>query len=323
MLAPVTEANFGERDLIDLNLAAARFYPAFVEELESATGADVGFIACGTVAAATDRDELEQLHRLHSLQQQLGLEARMLSASEARSLEPALSRRVMGGIHAPLDHQISPRALCDALARAFTGELCVGAPVARVTASGERVTGVETTKGERIAAGQVVIAAGHASAGISGLPPVPLRPVKGQILRLRGPRLVSRVVRTPEVYAVPRADGRLVVGATVEELGEDRSVTAGGVLELLRRAYDVLPGVTELELVEASAGLRPTAPDNGPLVGPGQLEGLIWATGHWRNGILQAPVTGQSVAALLAGDEPLQQFEPFSPLRFDRHEVAV
>jgi glycine oxidase len=143
--------------------------------------------------------------------------------------------------------------------------------------------------------------------------------VTGQILRLRsreGAPLPARVIRTPEVYAVPREDGRLVVGATVEEQGFDVSVTAGGVLELLRRAYEALPGIAELELLEARAGLRPAAPDNGPVVGESPVAGLVWATGHWRNGILLAPITGEAVAALLTGAATAPELAPFSPRRF-------
>ncbi len=331
MLAPVTEADFGERELVELNLVAARFYPAFVEQLEEATGLSVDYRGCGTLAVATDRDQLEQLERLHRLQVDLGLQAEMLSASHVRSLEPALSRRATGGILAPLDHRISPRALIAALRKALIeagGILREGHRVTRLLADREFVAGVELVGGERIGAAKVALAAGHSSGAIEGLPsPVPpLRPVKGQIVRLRGSAeapLISRVIRTPEVYAVPRSDGRLVVGATVEEMGEDRRVTVGGVLELLRRAYDMLPGITELELVEAVAGLRPTAADNRPVVGAGALEGLIWATGHWRNGILLAAVTGQSIVASLIGEDPLPQFKPFSPGRFAVQEASV
>jgi glycine oxidase len=132
-----------------------------------------------------------------------------------------------------------------------------------------------------------------------------VRPVKGQILTLAGPvarPLCERPVVTDRIYLVPRADGRLIVGATVEEQGFDDRITAGGVYELLREAYRALPDIAELELVEASAGLRPTTPDNMPLIGGGAIDGLVLATGHFRNGILLAPLTGERVAALLAGD---------------------
>ena len=182
---------------------------------------------------------------------------------------------------------------------------------------------MELESGEWLEAAAVVIAAGAESGRVGGLPAWgarAVRPVKGQILRLRARPPVklpaTRVIRTPEVYAVPRADGRLVVGATMEDRGFDRSVTAGGVLELLRRVYEVLPGTAELELVAASAGLRPGTPDNGPLVGEGGPSGLYWATGHWRNGILLAPLTADAIVDMMAGGDPPQELSPFSPYRF-------
>jgi glycine oxidase len=321
MLAPVSEAAFGEEELLALNLAAAAGYERFVAEL----GCDVGYRACGTLAVALDRDEAEVLQRQHRFHRSLDLESQWLRGSECRKIEPGLSPRVVGGFRTTVDHQVDPRALSSALALAFSdagGELRSSDPVASLAVRAGRVAGVELESGQEIAAGNVVVACGWRSGEIAGLPAsarVPVRPVKGQILRLRerrGSPIASRVVRTPEVYLVPREQGELVVGATVEERGADDSVTAGGVLELLRWAYEVLPGVTELELVETAAGLRPCAPDNKPIVGHGALPGLLWATAHWRNGILLAPVTADAVAALLAGEDMPAELEPFAPDRF-------
>ena len=332
MLAPVTEADFGERDLIELNLAGARRWPAFARELETASGTAPGYLQTGTLTVAVDRDDAEILHRMHELQRELLLDAEWLTGRACRRLEPGLAPGVAGGIHAPGDHQVSPRALAAGLARALVtagGELRRGARVTGFDTGPEGVEGVLLEDGARLAARAVVVAAG-AESGRLQLPEaarVPVRPVKGQILRLQArataPLPAARVVRTPDVYAVPRTDGRLVVGATVEEQGFDVSVTAGGVLELLRRAYDVLPGISELELVEARAGLRPVAPDNGPIVGESAVPGLIWATGHWRNGILLAPLTGDAVAALLTGEEPPAELAPFSPRRFAARTAQV
>jgi glycine oxidase len=324
MLAPVTEADFGEEALIELNLASARRYPEFIAELEAESGHATGFRQTGALNVAVDRDQAEELRRLHELQRELGLEARWLSAGECRALEPALATRVTGGIDAPRDHQVSPHLLAGALRAALERAGGSVRPFARarsVAVEGGRVSGVELQSGEMIAASAVVVAAG-AYAGELELPSgagVPVRPVKGQILRLRGDRaapLISRIVRTPEVYAVPRADGRVVVGATVEEQGFDAAVTAGGVLELLRAAYEVLPGITELELVQASAGHRPATPDNEPVMGEGAVPGLVWATGHWRNGVLLAPLTADAIAALLDGEAPAPELRPFTPDRF-------
>jgi glycine oxidase len=233
---------------------------------------------------------------------------------------------VPGGVLAPHDHQADPAAVTAALAAAAQSagaDLLEGTGVS-VTTDGDRVTGVRLEDGRTIAADAVVLAAGCWSRGVGGLPEEalpPVRPVKGQILQLRtreraAAPLVQRIVRTPRCYVVDRGDGRVVVGATVEERGFDTSVTADGVYRLLEAAWEVLPDVGELELVEARAGLRPGTPDNGPVVGWGAMDGLLLATGHYRNGVLLAPITGTAVAALLAGDDPPAEIAPFDPERF-------
>ena len=332
MLASVTEADFGEPDLIELNVAAARGWPPFAADLEAAAGAGIGYRETGTLTVAVDRDEADVLRRLHELQAELGLDAQWLTGSACRRLEPGLSPRVTAGILAPGDHQVSPRALIAALVTAVGragGELRHGVPVRGLDCGEHGVDAVVLEDGTRLPARAVVLAAGAESAGLEvpDAARISVRPVKGQILRLRAgaaaPLPATRVIRTPEVYAVPRGDGRLVVGATMEERGFDTSVTAGGVLELLRRAYEALPGIAELELVEARAGLRPAATDNGPVIGPSAVPGLVWATGHWRHGILLAPITGEAVAAALAGEEPPARTLPFSPARFARAAAEV
>ncbi len=333
MLAPVTEADFGEQSLVAVNLASLRRWPTFAADLRAASGVDCGFRECGALTVAVDRDEDQQLRRMHAYQRSLGLDSQWLSGRECRRLEPGLAPRIAGGILAVRDHQVSPRPLARALAAALEaagGELRSGARVARLVAQGDGVT-VELAGGESLPAEVVVVAAGAESGAIEGVPDharVPVRPVKGQVLRLRARASASmparRMIRTPEVYCVPRDDGELVVGATVEERGWDRTVTAGGVLELLRRAYEALPGVAELELMETAAGLRPGTPDNGPIVGRGAIPGLWWATGHWRNGILLAPLTAEAILAMLVGEEPPAELAPFGPERFaaTRAEVA-
>ena len=325
MLAPVTEAAFGEEQLLALNLESARAYPGFVAELESEAQMETDYRPSGTLTVALDRDDAELLRRLHRFQLSLGLESQWLRPSECRRLEPSLAPRLAGGMRTEVDHQVDPRRLAAALGAALEragGTLLANAPVLRLTTAEGAVTGVELNGGERLEADRVVVAAGWRSGELAGLPErarVPVRPVKGQILRLRatpGAALPRRVVRTPEVYLVPRAGGEVVVGATVEELGPDVRVTAGGVLDLLRAAYRAVPAVAELELVETLAGLRPASPDNRPVVGRGALDGLIWATGHWRNGVLLAPTTARAVAGLLAGEELPGHMAPFAPDRF-------
>jgi glycine oxidase len=295
MLAPVTEAEFGEEALLRLNLAGAELWPAFAAELAERSGIDTGFRASGALVVAADRDDAEELRRLHSFQRSLGLDAAWLSGRECRRLEPRLSPRVPGGVLAEQDHQVEPRAVVRALRSALEG------------AGGELRCGVEVGDPHALDAEHVVLAAGCWSGA-------PVRPVKGQILRLRGEPLAQRLVRTPRCYVVSRPDGEVVVGATVEERGFDTTVTADGVFRLLEAAHEVLPDVAELEFVEAAARLRPGTPDNAPLIG--EHEGVIWATGHHRNGVLLAPVTAAAVAAMAAGEEPPPAVEPFGAGRF-------
>jgi glycine oxidase len=312
MLAPIGELSFGERRLLELTLEAAARYPDFVAELEEASGESTRYERCGALHLALDRDEAEELRRRHGLQQSLGLDADWLTASSCRDLEPGLAPSIVAGVHAPGEGAVDPRALCAALLAALEregAEVRNDAAVCEALIEGKRIRGVRTEAGEEVLAERVVLANGAWAGESDWLPPdarPEVRPVKGQILTLRGPAadpVCERIVASDRVYVVPRGDGRLLVGATVEERGFDTTVTAGGVLELLREAYRLLPEVAELELTEASAGLRPGTPDNLPLVGPGEFEGLVLATGHYRNGILLAPLTAERVAQLLVGAE--------------------
>jgi glycine oxidase len=329
MLAPVSEAHFGEERLLALNLASAELYPRFVAELEAVSGVAVGLDTSGTLAVARDADERAELDRLHAFQLELGLAAQRLTRRECRALEPSLASGIRGGLLVAGDHSVdSPellRALLGACERA--GVTLRRRRARAIVASRDRVVGVELSDGELVSCDRVVLAAGCWSGDIAmpraARPPV--RPVKGQILELRVPSggaLLARTVRSTEVYVVPRGDGRVIVGATVEERGFDDVVTAGGVFELLRAAYELVPGITELELVRAGAGLRPGSPDNAPLLGPTAVEGLVAATGHFRNGILLVPITAERVAALLMTGEPDELIAPFTPARFEAVGVA-
>jgi glycine oxidase len=346
MLAPVTEVHYGEQALLRLNLAAADRWPAFAAELEAAAGAPIGYRRCGTLTVARDADDNAALEDLYQFQLRCGLEVERLRSRDCRRLEPGLAPSVRGGVLAPGDHQVDNRAMAGALATACerAGVRLLAGKVAELAVDGDRVTGVVLADGAapapggaaaaawqavagggRLAAGTVVLAAGCWSRDLGGLaaellPPV--RPVKGQLLHLRGPAgdpLCRRNVRGLEVYVVPRADGRVVVGATVEEQGFDARVTAGAVHDLLRAAFELLPDAAELELVETVAGLRPGSPDNAPLLGPAGVDGLVVATGHYRNGILLAPVTADAVAELLATGRVPAAIAPFRP---DRHAAA-
>ena len=348
MLAPVTEVHYGEGPLLALNLDAAGRWPSFAAEVEEASGRPVGYTPWGTLAVARDADDNAALEDLYQFQLRNGLDVQRLRSRECRQLEPGLAPSIRGGVLAAGDHQVDNRALVQALLVACerAGVRMVAGRVAELATQGDRVTGVVLGGGETagggsggpdggapaagatLSAGTVVLAAGCWSGGLGGLaaealPPV--RPVKGQLLYLRGPAdqpLCSRNVRGLEVYVVPRGDGRVVVGATVEEQGFDTRVTAGAVHDLLRAAMELLPDAAELELVETVVGLRPGSPDNAPMLGPAGPEGLVVATGHYRNGILLTPVTADAIAELLASGQVPELIAPFGPGRFAGHAPA-
>jgi len=330
MLAPVTELQYGEEALLRLGIASNQRYAAFAAELAEATGLDLGYRACGTLAVALDADDRAELRELHAFQQRLGLDAQWLTGRECRRLEPMLAPSVRGGLLVSGDHQVDGRRLGTALvaACAAAGVELYRSRAAELTVRAGRATGVRVEDGTLLTAGQTVLAAGSWSGELPGVPEqarLPVRPVKGQILRLRmeshfGEPFLSRnvraLVRGGHLYLVPRANGELVVGATTEEQGFDTTVTAGGVWELLRDAHELVPGITELPLLESGAGLRPGTPDNAPLLGPTALPGLVAATGHHRNGVLLTPVTADALAEYLTTGELPSVAAPFTPARF-------
>lgn len=327
MLAPVTEVHPGEDALLALNLAANERYPSFVAELERAAAMEVGYRPCGTLVVARDADEKAELDELLALQRDLGLPSEPLTAAECRELEPGLTPRTRGGILVPGDHQVDNRAAVRALLEACrrTGVGLARGTVVEVRSEGGEVRGVDLSDGTPLRARAVVLCAGCWTGSIAGVPDgaVPVRPVKGQLLHLRAPEppIASRSIRGGGVHAtyiVPRADGRVVVGATVEEQGYDERVTVDAVLTLLREASEILPGIAEAELTEATVGLRPGSPDNAPLLGPTSLEGLFVATGHYRNGILLIPVTADAIVELITTGTVPELIAPFSPERFSK-----
>jgi glycine oxidase len=337
MLTPVAEAAYAERELFGLGRASLDRYPAFTAELTGLTGLRTGFAPTGTLQVAYDGDDLAMLVEQHRLQESFGRAATRLSARECRAAEPMLNPVVRGGLLAAGDGSVDPRLLATALLAAAeqAGVRLVRQRAAELIITAGTAAGAVLADGSAVRARWVVLAAGWQSAVLGGLPPgtaPPVRPVKGQILRLRArpgadPALLTRtvrgLVRGSSVYLVPRADGEIVVGATQEELGTDTTVTAGGVWELLRDARLLVPGITELELAEAMAGLRPGTPDNAPVLGPAALPGLVLATGHFRGGVLLAPVTAEVIAEYLASERLPELALPFTAARFrDEHEGA-
>jgi glycine oxidase len=332
MLAPVSESLFGEEALLRLNLLAVARFPAFVAELEEVTGHAVGLRREGTLAVAYDPDDHAALMRLTAFRRSVGLDAEELDGPACRKLEPFLAPEVRGGVLFAGDWSVDNRRYAAALRQAMqaAGVRIVRDRVAGVRARDGRACGVRLAGGggaSTVDCAAVVIAAGWWSGAIAGLPEAvraAVRPVKGQLLRLRLPagmppvicHTVRATVRGTDVYVVPRADGEMIVGATCEERGPDRTLTAGAVHDLLHDAMSVLPVISELTLAETCVGLRPGTLDNGPIVGATGLDGLLVATGHYRNGILLSPATADAAVACLAGRPPAPQWAPFSPQRF-------
>jgi glycine oxidase len=314
MLAPASEAQFGEDALAGLGLRSAERFAAFCAEL-----GDTGLRRHGTLAVARDGDEAEALERMLAFRRGLGLAVERLRPSQARRLEPALAPTVRLALDVPGDTSVDPRRLVAALrvACARAGVTLLAGEVTGLLHDGERAAGLRLADGRTVGAGQVLLATGARAVSDE----VPVRPVRGQVLRLRDPRgpgLVERTIRGTDAYLVPRDDGRYVLGATMEERGHGLAPTAGGAYELLRDMSEIVPGVLELELEEIRVGLRPATPDNLPAIGPGATPGLVWATGHFRNGILLTPLTADLAAAALAG-EPLPEWAACAdPRRFAR-----
>ncbi len=313
MLAAGLEAEPGEERLLALNLEGQRLWPAFRDQLEAASGVGVGYRDEGTLAVALTRDDVERLRFAFDFQRRCGIELEWLSVVEARRLEPHLRPGLGAAVLSPHDHQVDSRRLVLALKQALIaagGVLREHAEVRTVDVAGGRACGV-IVGDERCAADVVVLAGGAWSAGLDGLPAAvrpPVRPVKGQMLALRmDPEqpLLRHVLWAPKGYLVPKADGRLIVGGTVEERGFDPDLTAGGVLALLEAAWRALPTIEELPIDELWTGFRPTSRDDAPILGPTPVDGLFVATGHHRNGILLTPLTALAVSeAVLCGRVP-------------------
>lgn len=330
MLAPQLEAfhkqqpGGGELDeLFDLMLLSRNLYPGFGGALLEATGIDIELLPVGTVRPAESeeqaRAQAEDARRLNAR----GGDARVLAPDDLRAFFPALAGAGYGGLHLQGDHQVQPPRVVQAMAAAILalgGEILEGVAVTGFLRTGSRITGVATSRGN-LAAGTVVLATGSWSAEVGRLAGLhlPVFPVKGQLLAVQAPAWARRpVLYAHNFYAVAKRDGRIILGATEEpEAGFDRRPTLGAVVTIGAAVRQLAPQLAEVPLVAHWASLRPGTPDKKPMLGwaPG-VQGLIVATGHFRNGVLLTPVTGQIVAALAAGKEPPVDLDPFSPARF-------
>lgn len=334
MLAPISESAHEEPERTELALDSWRRYPEFIRRLEEETGHDCRYRRDGTLWVAVNRDDAEELARLESILREKAFSPRRLAPGELRDIEPHLSPRVTAGLSLPEDHHVDPRRLAAALEAAVVsrgGEIRCGAEVREIeTRDGalSAVAGIEGAPGEerpfRLDCDAAVLAAGAwATTGIrSPLDHLGVRPVKGQMVRLRGPALLRRVVRTPEVYFVPRDDGELLVGTTMEEQGFQDRPTAGAVLDILRHAWQALPGIYDLAVAELAAGFRPAVRDHFPVIGPCEARGVFAAVGHFRGGILLAPATAHYLADAMTGGGIAPVVRPFLPGRLAR-DAAV
>ena len=329
MLTPLAEVRFEEEGLLRFGLEGLRRFPEFVAELESDIGRDTGYRPDGVLLVGITRDDVEYLRFRHAYQRDLGLPVEWLSGAQAREREPHLAAQISAAVWCPEDHQVDNRLFIDALKLGFQkagGTLRESTPVESIEIQGERVRGVRVHN-EVHSAATVVLAAGCWSRLIPGLPGAvqpPVRPVRGQILRLKMTadlRLdtmvwYSRVSTSAVAYLVPKDNGHLVVGATSEEMGYETCLTAGGLFELLRTAYEAVPGIYDLPIVETTAGLRPGSRDDAPILGKTPVEGLVMATGHYRKGILLAPITAYAIAELIFTGQTPDAIRPFGIDRF-------
>jgi glycine oxidase len=325
MLAACCEAEPGEEALVALGRESQKRWPAFADELLRVSGIDVELRGEGTLVLALTADDQATIAHHLEFQRRLGLPLEWLSAAATRAREPRLAGKIAGALFSPEDHQVDNRKLAQALhiaAEAAGAEIREHCPVKEIIVQGGQARGVVLEDGTTVTADIVVLAAGAWSRTIGGLPPdrrPPVRPVKGQMLALRmdaAAPLLSHVLWAPGVYLVPRRDGRLIVGGTVEEKGFDDTITAGGLLTLLEAAWRAVPAVEELPVDEIWVGHRPGSRDDAPILGPGPLDGLFYATGHHRNGILLAPVTADAMARLILEDVVDPAIEPFGLERF-------
>ncbi len=327
MLAPNAEVGFEEIDFLKFGEKSLALYPEFLAELKEDSAIAVPLDACGTLMIALDRDDSEYLKRLYDFRKSLKLPAEWLSGTNARDLEPMLSPKVVSGLWLMNDAQIDNRLLVTALKQAFLNK--GGTLVEQCKAQSIEVSArILKTELGAIQFSRLILAMGCWSRHLDGIPDEylpPVRPVKGQILTLQMSQslALSKVVRSPRVYLAPKHDGRLVVGATTEERGFDESITAGGVLDLLQDAYEATPAIYEMTLQEVRVGLRPASRDNEPILGESPYPNIFYATGHYRHGILLAPVTAFEMSNYLLNAVFSDEAKPFVASRFFHHEPLI
>lgn len=323
MLAASAEVGFEEFELYSLCRESLRRWPEFARELEADSGVQVDYRAHGTLIVAEDRDAAAALQRGFDFQKEHDYPVEWLTKAETLDLEPFLSPRIIASVRASEDHAVDNRMVLKGLREAVLklgGTIHEHALVEHVDLSGESVT-VRLAGGRLFEGSKVVLAAGAWSRRITGLPESfvpPVRPVKGQILEMKmeAPFSLNHVIRGRGAYLVPRTDGRLIVGATSEEMGFDKRLTAGGVYKILEGAWELMPGIYDLELSGLDVGLRPGSRDHQPIVGYCNDRRVFIATGHYRHGVILSAVTALEASESLASDTDSTVLDFFSPNRF-------
>src|SRR5712671_8209747 len=319
ILSPAPE-NPATIPLVPLGKASMALYPDFVFRVEEISGQDVGFRAKGTLEALFSRDAARELSTHVALYHGWGLQAEAISAEDARELEPALSPELEAAVLRPDEASVDNRSLTHAVleaARKSGVEIYARREVQGIWREKQRCAGL-LLKNEKVSAAWTIIAAGSFCANIAGVHTyAPVRPAKGQMISLRaGQTKIERVLWSDKIYLVPRNDGRILAGATVEYVGFDKNVTAGGLEKILAGAVELAPGLAHAHVDETWAGLRPDSPDHLPILGPTDIDGLLIATGHFRSGILLTPITAQLIREWITRQSVSIDWDRFSPLRF-------
>lgn len=329
MLAPQAEMGFEEIELFNLCRKSLDIYPQFLEELYEDSGIKLEVERCGTLLVGFDRDDTERLRRLYDFREKVGLPVDWLTGSEAREMEPLLSPKCSSALWIKDDAQVDNRKLLGALKNAFVnrgGELYDNHKVEAINIENGKVLGVHV-HGIDIENEAVILSAGCWSKKVNGidenfLPPV--RPVKGQIISLTANDecRLKHTVRAPDVYLVPKKDGRLIVGASNEEMGFNTAPTAGEIFRMLERAWEAVPSIYDLPIQSIDVGLRPGSRDHQPIIGDSEIEGLYFATGHYRNGILLAPITAYELSDWIVSGNKSPALSPFQISRFYQQTVT-
>ena len=319
ILSPAPESS-AMISLVGLGKASMAIYPEFVSMVEELSCQSAAYRPKGTLQALFTRDAREELSTVIALHQGLGLKAEPLRAEDARALEPSLSEDLEAAVLRPDEASIDNRALTSAVleaARRSGVQFSSASGVEAIRREGGRCVGLNL-KSEKVEAKWTIVAAGCFSASIEGVASfAPVKPAKGQMVALRADDLkIERVLWSENIYLVPRNDGRILAGATVEYTGFDKALTAGGLEKILAASIELCPGLSSARVEESWAGLRPDSPDHLPIIGPTDLDGLLIATGHFRSGILLAPITARLVREWVTQQRVSVDWDRFSPMRF-------